>query len=67
MNKQIEVEDYGATLAQSITKLSAAMKNTPLTKRAIAILLHDYNKSIPLTDCLAVLNALPYLAEYYTK
>lgn len=67
MTKQIQVEDYGATLAEAIIKLSATLKNSPLTNRALAVLLHDYNKGVTLGDCLTIVETLPHLAEYYTK
>lgn len=67
MAKKIDVEDYGATLAEAIISISAAVKDTPLTARAIAVLLHDYDKSIALTDCERIVQILPQLAGYYVK
>jgi hypothetical protein len=67
MSQKILVEDYGAELAEAITSLAKAVKTTPLTNRAIAVLLHDYDKSITLTDCERIVTILPKLAEYYTK
>lgn len=63
---QIEVEDFGATLADAIVALSEAVQRTPLTDRALALLLKDMT-GINLGDCLTIIEALPHLAAHYTK
>jgi hypothetical protein len=63
---QIEVEDFGATIAEAIVTISQAVQKTPLTDRAIALLLKDMT-GISLTDCMTIIEALPHLAAHYTK
>lgn len=65
--KQIVVEDYGVSVGDAIIALSKAIKNTPLKDRAIAVLLHDYDKKIPLSTCERILEILPRLERYYVK
>lgn len=67
MAKKIEVEDYGQTIGDAVIVLSKAVKESMLTTRAIALLVHDQNKSISLTDCQSIIQSLPRLAGYYTK
>lgn len=64
---KIEIEDYGATLAEAIVALSSAVRSTPLTNRALAVLLHDYDKNIPMSACIRIVEILPKLGEYYIK
>jgi hypothetical protein len=63
---QIEVEDFGAELAEAIITMSQAVQKAPLTNRALALLLKDMT-GISLTDCLTIVEALPRLAAHYTK
>lgn len=63
---QIEVEDFGATIAEAVVTISQAVQRTPLTDRAIALLLKDMT-GISLTDCMTIVEALPHLAAHYTK
>lgn len=67
LKRQIEIEDYGAELADAIIKLAHVANTTPLTNRAIAVLLHDYDKNIPMSHCVRIIEILPKLSEYYIK
>lgn len=66
MSKQIPVEDFGATLADEIIKISRSLKGTKLTENAIVILLAEASK-VPRLSVRAVLRALPTLERKYTN
>ncbi len=62
---KIEVEDFGASIADGIITLSNAIKNTPLTERAMIVLLVDAT-GLTIRDCKTVIRAIPQLALLYT-
>lgn len=66
MKKQIEVEDFGATLAAEIIKLSDAVESSPITIRAMAILLAD-KTGLSLTQCRTLLQSITELKQTYVK
>lgn len=66
MAAKVEVQDYGASLAEAIIKLSKAIKSTPLTERALGVLLRDLT-GVNLTEVMAILRALPRLEQEYLK
>lgn len=64
--KLIEIEDFGAEFADAVIALAAAVRKTPLTNRALALLLKD-KTGVSMTDCLAIVYALPNLSAHYLK
>lgn len=66
MAKQIPVDDFGATLADEIIKLSRSLKGTKLSEDAIVILLAEASK-VPRLSVRAVIQALPSLERKYTN
>lgn len=62
----IDIEDYGATLAEEIKQISAAIRNTKLTDRALIVLLADAS-GVSKTDIKYVLPAIRRLEQEYLK
>lgn len=63
----IPVEDYGASVAEAIIKVNNALDKLPLTDRAIVVLIHDYDKSLTITDATRALEVIRDLKRYYVK
>lgn len=66
MAKKIEVEDYGAALAEEILKISKSMDGTLLTEQALVILLAE-KSGVTRLHTRAVLRAVPGLKDYLKR
>jgi hypothetical protein len=51
----------------AIVKIAEAIKNCPLTNRALAFLICDSTKQISFTQVMEVLEAIPKLPKKYLK
>lgn len=65
--KSIEVEDFGATLAVEIKKISAALKSSHLTDTALVALIREYNQRLTKNDIREVLSIVRRLDNLYVK
>ena len=63
----IPVQDYGASVSEAILKVNKALDKLPLTDRAIVVLIHDYDKSLKITDATRALEVIRDLKRYYVK
>jgi hypothetical protein len=63
---KIEVEDFGASIAEEIIYISRAIKNTILTDRALALLIRD-KSNIGLGDIVTVLETIRNMERIYVK
>lgn len=70
VQKHVDVHEDVQLLASDIKKLSEAaakMQASGLNRRALVVLLYDATSGVSKTAIEAVLDALPLLAERYTK
>ena len=65
--KQIEVEDFGASLAVEIKKIAAAIRNTQLTDTALVALIREQNQRLTKNDIREVLMIVRRLDSTYVK
>jgi hypothetical protein len=66
-SKQIEVEDFGASLAVEIKKIAAAVRNTQLTDTALVALIREQNQRLTKNDIREVLYIVRRLDTTYVK
>lgn len=66
-HKQIEVEDFGASLAVEIKKIAAAVRNTQLTDTALVALIREQNQRLTKNDIREVLYIVRRLDSTYVK
>lgn len=66
MAKQIEVEDFGASLAESIEAIEKALKNTTVNDAALVVLISDATK-VRRDDVRAVLNVMRSMKARFLK
>jgi len=66
MSKQIEVEDFGASLAESIEAIEKALKNTTVNDAALVVLISDATK-VRRDDVRAVLNVMRSMKARFLK
>lgn len=66
MNKQIEVEDFGATLADQIGKIQEILKKTQLNDKALVVLISN-ESGVRRDDVRAVLNVMRTMKERFLK
>ena len=66
-NVQIEVEDFGVSLAEEIKKVSKALQDTPLTNTALIALIKDRNPRINKGDIADVLTTIQRLDGWTVK
>lgn len=65
-SKQIEVEDFGASLAESIQEIEKALKNTVVNDTALVVLISDATK-VRRDDVRAVLNVMRSMKARFLK
>lgn len=65
--KQIEVEDFGASLAVEIKKIAAAVRSSHLTDTALIALIREQNQRLTKNDIREVLNIVRRLDTTYVK
>lgn len=66
MTKQIEVEDFGATLAEEIATIEKTLRNTKLNDTALVILISEQTK-VRRDDVRAVLHVMRTMKERFLK
>ena len=66
-SKQIEVEDFGASLAAEIKKIAAALRSSHLTDTALIALIREKNQRLTKNDIREVLNIVRRLDSTYVK
>lgn len=52
---------------EAIVEIAAAIKDCPLTNRAIGLMICDSTKGVTFTQVLEVLDAIPKLPQKYLK
>jgi hypothetical protein len=52
---------------EAIVEVADAIKNCPLTTRALALLITDSTKNVSFTQAMEVLTAIPILPRKYLK
>jgi hypothetical protein len=52
---------------EAIVEVANAIKNSPLTDRALALLIVDATAGVSFTQIMSVLRAIPLLPEKYLK
>ena len=66
MSKQIEVEDFGASLAEEIAAIEKVVKNTKLNDKALVILLAS-ETNVRRDDVRAILNVMRTMKTRFLK
>jgi len=64
---QIEVEDFGASLAEEIEQVAQALRSTRLNNSALVVLIRNYNTRLKKSDIEDVLRAISSLDLMYIK
>lgn len=66
-SKQIEVEDFGASLAVEIKRIAAAVRSSHLNDTALIALIREQNQRLTKNDIREVLNIVRRLDTTYVK